>query len=75
MTCPGIGIGWFEGTVKLHGRNGTQPNSFIMEYKKKGLYRCEYKKDNNQDHIKYLFYVQGKGEFKKKSQFLIICHP
>lgn len=77
MTCPGTNeIGWFEDKVKVitQGRNGTQPNSFIMEYKKKGLYRCKYKEENNQDRI-YLFYVQGKGELKKKSQFLIICHP
>lgn len=80
MTCPGTdGIKWYE-NAKPKGQpqvqNDGQP-SVIMEYEKKGIYHCEYKdgESPNQKTIKFYFYVQGKGEFKKKSQFLIICHP
>lgn len=71
MTCPGTdGIKWSE-NAKPKGQpqvqNDGQP-SVIMEYEKKGIYHCEYKdgESPNQKTIKFYFYVQGKGEFKKK---------
>lgn len=69
MTCPGNGK-WFqdENNKEVQIKNETS-KYFTMEYTKKGSYYCEY------DSTNYYFHVQGKGEFKKKSQFLNICCP
>ncbi|XP_077422795.1 T-cell surface glycoprotein CD3 epsilon chain-like [Vanacampus margaritifer] len=51
MTCPENGA-WFQRGEQLHKSS----NSLTLNGKNKGLYYCEYDKDN----IKYYFYVEGK---------------
>lgn len=66
MTCPTADVGTIKWAGDIDPKVPNDTESFTMEYTKKGFYHCEYNEGEDTKSKKYYFYVQGKGELKKK---------
>lgn len=64
MTCPESGT-WFKRGQSLN----ISHNFLTRDGKDKGLYHCEYNKNNKK---KYYFYVEGKGEYTQSMCLYVI---